>query len=372
MHNWVEIDLNALANNYRRICEVAEPAKVIPVIKSDAYGHGMVDVAKTLSELKVEYFAVSKFWEAVKLRDAGITQPIVILSGLEPDEFDEAFVRNVRPVVFADEHLEYCHRVAKKRGSPYPVHVKIDTGMGRLGFQAFRIKELTSKLSGDNRIFVEGIMTHFADADSEDKSFTEKQCELFQKTLMCLKRAGIHPPYVHAANSAATFTVPRSRFNWVRPGLALYGPTPFAPDLKPVMSLKAKVLQIKEVASGTSIGYGRTFIAPRTMRIATVSVGYSDGYPRSLSNKGSVLINGHKCNIVGRISMNLITVDVTHLEKIDIENEVVLLGNQKGKTISADEIAGKADTISYEIYCRIGCNPVRRIFPLVGSCVQAE
>ncbi len=360
MHNWLEINLDALKKNFSYIKEIAAPADVMPVVKSDAYGHGMIEVAGMLSKLGARFFAVSKFHEALMLRKVGISCPIIVLSGLEEDEFEDAYLKNVRPVIFTSNHFEHCDLIARKYQKPFPVHIKIDTGMGRLGLSMHQLKQMAKKIAQEKTIFVEGVMTHFADADNPSGEYTAQQCSIFRKALDELKHLNIKPPYIHAANSAATFMVPQARFNMVRPGLAIYGPTPFARNLSQVMCFKAIVLQVKEVPPGITIGYGRTFKTPHSMKIATISAGYADGYPRSLSNRGVVLIKGTRCNVVGRVSMNLITVDVTHLDDVSEGDEVVLLGKQGSESIYADEIAEKAGTISYEIYCRFGNNIIKR------------
>lgn len=363
MHNWVEINLDALRRNYLRIKEfVGHRVVVAPVIKAEAYGHGMLQAAKALSSLNPRWFAVSKFSEAISLRDSGISTPILVLSGLLPDEFDEALARSITPVIYTLEHLSICEAIGKKRQVPFPVHLKVDTGMGRLGIREELFDRFFEKLRDSFWIRLEGVMSHFADADDRNSPYPLVQIERFRGFISTLRRRlNIKPSFLHIANSAGTLRYPESHFTMVRPGIALYGPTDFAVDFEPVMKLKARILQIKEVPPGTPIGYGKSFVTPRSMHIATVSVGYGDGYPRALSNKADVLIRGKRCAIVGRVSMNLITVDVSQLDSTLKEGEeVTLLGSQDGNRITADELAEKAGTISYEIYCRIGSNPVKR------------
>ncbi|MCX7822769.1 MAG: alanine racemase [Syntrophobacterales bacterium] len=363
MHNWVEINLGALKRNYTRIKQFVGPhIAVSPVIKAEAYGHGLLQVATALLPLNPPWFAVSKFSEAVLLRDAGISTPILVLSGLLPNEYPEALEMSITPVVYAIEHLDYCEEAGRKRQTPYPIHVKVDTGMGRLGIREEGFNEFLAKLKHCSWIKLEGLMSHFADADDKNSSYPLIQIERFRNFLSRLKsELKITPTFLHISNSAGTLRYPTAHFNMVRPGIVLYGPIDFARTFEPVMTLKARILQIKEVPPNTPIGYGKSFITPTSMTIATVSVGYGDGYPRMLSNRGEVLIRGRRCPIVGRVSMNLITVDVTKVDSsLSIGEEVVLLGNQGGECISADELGRKAQTISYEIYCRIGSNPVKR------------
>jgi alanine racemase len=364
LHNWVEIDLAALKRNYQRIRRIVGPGvSIAPVIKAEAYGHGLLPVAKALSDLDPEWFAVSKFHEAITLREAGISTPILVLSGLLPGEHEEALARSIVPAVYTIEQLRQCEAVGKSRGMPFPVHIKIDTGMGRLGFREELFEDLLAILQESPWIRLDGVMSHFADADDESSSYPLVQIENFRQFLSRLKMAlGKLPRFLHIANSAGTVRLREAHFTMVRPGIALYGPTAFTPDFEPVMYLKSRILQVKEVPPQTPIGYSRSFITPHSMAIGTVSVGYGDGYPRALSGKSEVLIRGRRCAVVGRVSMNLITVDVSHLPSPPSEGEeVVLLGKQGEDFISADELAAKAGTISYEIYCRIGSNPVKRL-----------
>lgn len=362
MHNWIEVNLGALKRNYLRIKRlVGDGIIVTPVIKSEAYGHGLLKVAEALLEFKPKWFAVSKFSEAILLRDAGVSTPILVLSGLLHDEYDEALARSITPVVYSFEHLERCENAGRKRQIPFPVHIKVDTGMGRLGIREDNLDLFLAKLSTSSWIRLDGLMSHFANADEKDSSYPLLQIERFCNVLSRLKKLNLTPPFLHIANSAGTLRYPRAHFTMVRPGIVLYGPTDFAKDFEPVMTLKSRILQIKEVPAGTPIGYGKSFITPKSMTIATVSVGYGDGYPRALSNKAEVLIRGKRCALVGRVSMNLVTVDVSRIHpQLKEGEEVVLLGSQGSECITADELAGKAGTIGYEIYCRIGSNPVKR------------
>lgn len=362
MHNWVEIDLKALRKNFMEIkARVGRGVEIIPVVKNNAYGHGAVDVSRVLAGLGVGMLAVSKMDEALALRQSGIDLPFLILSGLEKGEYREALQYGLTPVVFDLDHIERCDEAGRDLGRPFPLHLKFDTGMGRLGFMVSEVDRVVGAIKKSSYLYVDGIMTHFADADDRASSYVMDQIARFERVLEAFRKEGIRPRRIHAANSGALFLFPRSHFNAVRPGLALYGPTPFAPHLNPVMSFKSRILQLKNIPAGHSVGYGRTFIAPRDMKIAVVSAGYGDGYFRSLSNKSEVIIRGVRCPIVGRVSMNLITVDVSPLQDVRADDEVVLLGLQGRECIRADELAEKAGTISYEIYCRLGANPLKRI-----------
>lgn len=362
MHNWIEINLAALRYNFFNIKKcINSSIKIIPVVKNNAYGHGLIDVSRVLVNLGVNMLAVSKFHEVESLRREGIDTPVLVLSGLIKEEYTKAFLSNAIPAIFRYDQLEACNEAGKLLNRLLPVHIKFDTGMGRLGFMSWEVKRVIETLSHLSHVTVQGIMTHFADADEKASDYVTEQLSVFNDIIATFRMAGISPIWIHAANSAATFRFPEARLSAIRPGLALYGPMSFAPYLRQVMYFKSRILQIKEIPSGHPIGYGRTFIALRSMKIAVISVGYGDGYFRCLSNNGDVLIRGVRCPIVGRISMSLITVDISQLPEAAPDDEVVLLGSQGNENITADELAMRADTISYEIYCRIGANPVKRI-----------
>ncbi|SFM51550.1 alanine racemase [Thermodesulforhabdus norvegica] len=368
VHNWIEIDLSALRHNFAEIKRRAGAGvEIIPVVKNNAYGHGAPIIAGELVRLGVRTLAVSKMDEALTLRRGGINLPLLVLSGLEGNEYGDALEHNFMPVVFSPDQIEVCNMVGRDRDRRFPVHVKFDTGMGRLGFMISEIDKIIEVLRKSPYVQVDGVMTHFADADNRSSTHILEQLTCFERIIKILKSEGIFPGRIHASNSAAFFLFPQSHFNAVRPGLALYGPAHFAPDLKPVMSFKSRILQVKDIPAGHSVGYGRTFIAPRAMRIAVVSAGYGDGYFRCLSNKAEVIIRGVRCPIVGRVSMNLLTVDVSHVPDVVPDDEVVLLGSQGHECIGADELAEKAGTISYEIYCRLGANPLKRIVKFTGE-----
>lgn len=358
--SWVEIDLGALRHNFLQARERMSPGtRAVGVVKSDAYGHGMLPVARELVALGVELLAVSKYWEACELRDSGIEVPIIVLLGLEPEEMRDAIRRDIRPVVFRRDHARQLSEAALIEGIPARVHLKIDTGMGRLGVpweQAGRFLEELTALPG---IRLEGALSHFAAADEADKTYSHHQVRRFRDTLRILSERGHPLRYAHIANSAGLLDLPAAHFQLVRLGIMLYGSQPsqdlHAPaHLLPVMSFKSKILQLKEVPAGQYIGYGRTYVAGRRSWIATIPVGYDDGYPRLLSNRGLVLVRGERAPVVGRVSMSMITVDVSHIDQVAEDDEVVLLGAQGKERILAEEIAELCGTIPYEIFCRMG------------------
>ena len=379
--SWLEIDLGALVHNLDQAAARLRPnIGILAVVKSDAYGHGMVPVARTLQDHGVGFFGVSKFWEARELREQGIARPILVLVGIEPEDLDEALRLEIRPALFRLDHARAISRAAPRLGRPARVHLKVDTGMGRLGVPVDQFADFLDQLSALPGLEIEGVCSHFAVADEADKSYSGEQLERFRDALRMLAERGIRPRYAHVANSAGLLDLPQAHYELVRPGLMLYGSQP-SPDLKapaelqPVMTFKSRVVQIKEVPPGRSIGYGRTYVTQSTARIATIPVGYDDGYPRLLSNQAEVLIGGRRVPIVGRVSMNLITADVTRLPEARADDEVVLLGRQGSERISAEELAALSRTISYEIYCLIGRHRFKHFLPAPGprgTCTEVD
>ena len=358
--SWVEIDLAALRHNYFQARErLSSSTRVLAVVKSDAYGHGMGPVARELAAVGAEFFGVSKFWEALELRQQNIHLPILVLLGVEPADMEEAILRDMRPVVFRTDHARVLSGCACSMQRPVYIHVKIDTGMGRLGVPWERVPGFLDELLVLPGLEIEGVLSHFAVADEADKTFSEWQLERFHQVLRQFSDRGRPVRYAHVSNSAGLLNLPVAHCQLVRPGLMLYGSSPSTvlerpAALLPVMSFKARIIQIKDVQAGDSIGYGRTYVVPRPSRIATIPVGYDDGYSRLLSNRGQVLVGGLRVPVVGRVSMNMITVDVSHVPDVREDDEVVLLGTQGDARISAEEIGDLCGTISYEVYCSIG------------------
>lgn len=358
----IEIDLAALRYNFSKVKElVGQSTAVLGVVKSDAYGHGILPVARELENLGVEYLGVSNCREAVTLRQGGVKSPILLLLGVEADEFAHVIQHGLTPAIFRSDVAKAVSSAALAADTKIPVHLKIDTGMGRLGVphvEADKFLELIKSLEG---IRVEGLLSHFASADEHDKSFSNQQLERFRRILSQAQDIGLNPRYAHIANSAGVIDLPDSYLQLVRPGLMLYGAPP-SPELhhpiplRPVMTLKTRVLQLKEVPAGSPIGYGCTYTTSRPSLIATLPVGYDDGYNRLLSNKGEVLVRNRRAPVVGRISMCLTTVDVTDIPEVQPDDEVVLLGIQGEEEITADDIAAKISTINYEIFCNLGGN----------------
>lgn len=360
---WAEINLDNLAHNVREIRRITDKkAEIMGVVKADAYGHGTAGIMQTLMDNGVTSFAVAILDEAVQLRKTGIEAPILVLNHTDPARSGEIVSLGITQTVFSHELAEALSAAALKLGCKAKIHIKIDTGMTRIGFMPDEnaIKSIMeiSRLPG---IEIEGIFTHFASADEADKSYTYMQFEKFMDVCRRLSREGIDIPVKHVANSAAIIQFPEMHLDMVRPGIILYGMYPSdevdksKTDLKPAMALKSQVVLVKTVKAGTCISYGRRFTTKKKSRIATVSIGYADGYTRLLSNRGKVLINGEEAPVVGRICMDQCMVDVTDIDAdIRVGDEVVLFGRQGQMEIKAEDIAETIGTICYEVVCAVG------------------
>lgn len=361
--SWAEIDLDAIAHN---VCEIKKlignSVEMMGVVKADAYGHGVLEVVRTLLDNGVTQLAVSMLDEAIQIRNMGINVPILILSYTDPSRAEEIVSNGVMQTVFNTELASAISKAAVKLDKTAKIHVKIDTGMTRIGFmpghEAVKsIKEI-SRMPG---ITVEGIFTHFASADENEREYTNMQFKRYMSVCSELLKEGIDIPVKHTCNSGGIMQYPEMYLNMVRPGVILYGLYPSSEvdreklQLKPAMTLKANVILVKDVEPDTCISYGRTFRTSRKSKIATIPIGYADGYSRILSNEGKVLINGEFAPIVGRICMDQCMVDVTDLKnEVHTGDEVVLFGCQGNESISVDEVAAKIGTINYETICVIG------------------
>lgn len=372
---WATIDLDALAFNFRSIKSyIGEATPIMAVIKADGYGHGAVVCAHRLSAEGTDWFGVALPEEGVELRSAGITKPILCF-GNWPGQEDMIVEHELTPVVYQMERAAAFDQAASRRGRMLPIHIKIDTGMGRIGVRPEGIADLIAGLKTLTSLEIEGLMTHFASADEVVSPLTDAQIRLFSHAVDIFRAEGFRPKYVDMANSPGAVVHPESRGTMVRIGGLLYGlggdvlPKGFeGPELKPVMSLRSNISFLKEVPAGTTIGYGATFVTERPSKIATIPIGYHDGLPRSLSNRGSMLVNGVPCPIVGRISMDWTTIDVTDAQPVNNGDIVTIIGRQVERSFTAEEIAELTDTISYEITC--GINPrVHRVYNQHGSNV---
>ncbi|MFY9394001.1 MAG: alanine racemase [Halanaerobiales bacterium] len=362
---WAEINLDNLRYNLAQIRrKLAGETEIMAVIKANAYGHGAIPLARTLVEEGVQRFGVAIPEEGLELREAGIKIPIHVLGEALRDQYSLLIDYDLTPTMAREETLEALNQLARERGIIKKIHIKIDTGMGRIGLEPEAGLSFLKKAAGLSNIEVEGLMTHFATADERDKSFSLQQGERFKRLIKELEEAGIRIPLKHAGNSASLIDLEEFQFNLVRPGLALYGLLPSAEvgrmELKPVLSWKARIDFLKEVPAGTPISYGATYRTTRKSKIATIPLGYADGYPRLLSNKGHVLIKGQQAPIRGRICMDQFMVDVTDIPGVEVGEEVVLIGSQGSESISATDLAALIGTINYEILTNISLRVPRK------------
>jgi alanine racemase len=366
---WAEVDLDALAWNYRAVrARVGRGVSVMGVVKADAYGHGAQECARRLAREGAEWFGVATPEEAFELRRAGVEQSVLSFGGFWEGQADECLGMRVTPVVYRLDMAAALDSAARAVGKVADVHVKIDTGMGRLGVRYDEAAEFAERLRGLSNVKVDGLMTHFAAADEPGRDcFTEEQLRHFREAVAAFRERGHRPTYEHASNSAATFAHPEARLRMVRPGGVLYGlwrdvlpPLADAPDLRPVMSVRSRVILLKRVHAGETLGYGCTYEAAREMIVATVPAGYADGYARALSNRGRVALRGKLAPVVGRVSMDLTIVDVTDVEGVRVGDRVTLLGADGELSIPAEDIARTAGTISYEITCGVSHRVPRR------------
>ncbi|MGO8987806.1 MAG: alanine racemase [bacterium] len=354
-----EVDLGALEFNYRQIKKrVPEGVKVLAVVKADAYGHGAIPVSLRLEKLGVDYLGVAISEEGVELRKAGVKAPILVLGGIFGAEVDQIFRFRLTPVIFRKDCLKILSREAEKRRRKVKVHLKVDTGMGRVGVPLSLWPDFLREVRRFPKIETEGILSHFSMTD-EEEGFTQSQWRAFQSAVAIAQEFGISSQYLHMASSATLTAFPGYAAGLVRPGIMLYGSYPSPAfrsliSLRPVMTLKTRIHFLKSVPSGARISYGGTFTAKRESRIATLPIGYADGYNRHLSNHGEVLIRGKRAPVVGRVCMDFIMVDVTDIPRASVGDEVILIGQQGGEQITPEEIAEKIDSISYEVLCSIG------------------
>lgn len=359
---WAEIDLDALASNYAAVRRrVAAGVSVMAVVKADAYGHGAAACARRLEGEGSEWFGVATPEEGVALRRAGVMGSILSFGGFWGGQAEACLAERITPVVYRLEMAAALDEAAGRAGTVAPIHVKVDTGMGRLGVRHAEARELAARLAELKHVRVEGLMTHFAVADEPERDcFTLEQVTRYRDALAAFRAHGHRPSVEHMANSAATFTHKETWGNMVRPGGVLYGlwrdvlPAGAEdPGLRPVMSLRSRVTLLKWVARGETLGYGCTFEASRETLVATLPVGYHDGYARALSNRGRVVVRGQYAPVVGRVSMDLTLVDVTDVPGVGVGDAVTLLGTDGPLAVPAEDIARTAGTISYEITCGV-------------------
>lgn len=356
---YVEIDLAALQHNLAQArLQAGDGRRILAVVKADAYGHGAARVAPALEQAGAELFGVAIVEEGVALRRAGITRPILVLGGTYPGQEDELFEHDLVPILFDPEAARRLDARAGAAGRMLPFHLKIDTGMGRIGFRPEELPFLLEELAELKNLVMEGLISHLAMADDPQHPFTDEQAERFRACLADVRRAGFAPRYVHLSNSAALFSREIPECNLVRPGIVLYGGLP-APcfagriDLRPIMSFRTSVAQVKKVPAGTGVSYGHRFVAQRPTVLAAIPVGYADGYSRLLSNCGEVLIRGKRARVAGTVCMDWILIDVTDIPGVEVGDEVTLLGRDNGQSITAEEWAERIGSISYEVFCQV-------------------
>ncbi len=356
---FAEINLAALRHNLAQVQNHLVPdQEVLAVVKADAYGHGAVPVARALRDCGVGLFAVALLEEALELRQAGIDEPLLVLGGLYPGQEEAILEHGLRPCLFDLAAARRLDRLARTRKMRCPVHVKIDTGMSRVGFRLEEFGEALKVLTALPGLIVEGVCSHLALADEPEHRFNDEQVKVFRQALAMVDQAGLQPAYIHLSNSAAIFSRQLPECNLVRAGIALYGGLPsehFAGriDLQPVMNLRTRIAQLKQVPPGAGVSYGHRFVAERKTLLAVLPIGYADGYNRLLSNCGEVLIRGQRARVAGTVCMDWTLVDVTDVPGVCLGDEVTLLGRSGDQMISGEEWAGKVESISYEVFCRI-------------------
>jgi len=371
----VIVDLGAVAHNIRALKGLlSRETKFMAVVKADAYGHGAVQIARTVLENGADWLAVARISEALELREAGIDVPILLFGDVLPDQVPYLAAHDIRVTLTCLETARVIAAAAKENTPPLKVHIKVDTGMGRLGILHDQFATPDQFVKPDNNlasplqcsqeilaihalkgIEIDGIYTHLANADARDKAHTQRQISRFERLVKELAQKGLTPPMIHAANSAALIDMPQAHFNMVRPGIAIYGLWPSGETdhtrirLKPAMSIRSKIIHLKKVSKGFKISYGSTHVTQIPTCIATIPIGYADGYNRQLSDQGEMIVRGSRARITGRVCMDFTMIDVGHIPGCRLGDEVVVMGSQENETISADDIARTIDTINYEI-----------------------
>lgn len=364
--NTIKISRSALEHNYRFIKDrVRNNTPVMVMVKADGYGHGMLETAKIFNNLGCDKFGVAEMREAVLLRGAGITGDVFVTLGFAAEEAEHFFQYDLTPVVYTLEGLRELSRQAVIHRRDIDVHIKIDSGMGRLGLLPHEVESFTEKAAQLKNIRVKGFMSHFPESDDPESQSTQKGFARFIESCKDVKSK--YGAICHIANSGAVLNFPDTQCDMVRAGIALYGYNPAGASqeeagigLRPAMSFATKVLQVKNMSAGQGISYGHTYITEKDSKIAVLPVGYEDGYRRALSNRGRVLIHGQFAPVCGRICMNMCMVDVSSIDHVKPGDEAVLLGRQGDKVITADDLAHQVDSISYEILCNLGNNNTRK------------
>lgn len=357
-----KINLDCIEYNIKQMEKrIAEGTKMILVVKADGYGHGAVPIAQMAEEISVVWgYATATLDEAVLIRKAGIKKPILVLGCTFPDQYEAAIEQNISMTVYTEESAKHISKIAEEKGKTAKVHIKLDTGMSRLGFQTGDESiEAICRIAELKNICLEGIFTHFAKADESDKTFTDRQLEEYCTMVSKLKEKGVEPMFRHCANSAGIIDLSGASMDLVRAGIALYGLYPSeevdktAVQLKPALSLLSHVVHIKWIQKGAAVSYGGCFVAEKPTKVATVPVGYADGYPRSLSDKGYVLIHGKKAPLIGRVCMDQFMVDVTDIEDVKFMDPVTLIGTDGEETIAVEDLSNLSGRFNYEFLCNL-------------------
>ncbi|MBX5482075.1 MAG: alanine racemase [Myxococcaceae bacterium] len=364
-----EIDLAALRANLAAVRALAPKADVLAVVKANAYGHGAVQVARALETTDVRILGVALVEEGLELRSAGVTRPILVLGGAYEGGYDVMVQYDLWPTVFRPEHITGYAAAARRAGRRQVMaHLKVDTGMGRIGVLPDEMEGFLAFAAKYPEVKLDGLLSHFANADLADADLTSRQIARFKEALAVMRRHGIDPSFRHLSNSAGVLDRPEVRdgleLNLVRPGIMLYGLTPASwlssrAPLRPVLSWRTAITHLKTVPRGTPISYGSTWTAPRESVIATLPVGYADGYARSFSNRADVLVRGRRAKIAGRVCMDMMMVDVTDVPGVSMGDEVILIGAQGNERITADELAALSGTIHYEVLCAVAARVPR-------------
>ncbi|WP_054692269.1 alanine racemase [Syntrophomonas palmitatica] len=356
---WAEIDLTAIKHNLKTIRKAAGDAGVMAVVKANAYGHGVLEVSRACQEAGIDYFGVASLQEALELKESKLEAPVLVLGHIPEGYATAAIKAGVRTCIFTLDSAQAFSEAALALGSKARVHLKVDTGMGRLGFAVSEESlEQIIQISRLQGVELEGIFTHFAEADAEDESFTRQQLEQFAGLIGELDSRGVSIPIKHCANSAAVFRYPEAVFNLVRAGIVLYGlnPSPVVArqrfDLIPAMTLKSRISFVKVLPGGCPVSYGRTYYCQGETRVATVPIGYADGYSRLLSNRAWAVVRGQKVPLIGTVCMDQCMFDVSGVEGIQAGDEVILFGREEDG-VTADDLAAIIGTINYEVICSL-------------------
>ncbi|MDD5456872.1 MAG: alanine racemase [Candidatus Margulisbacteria bacterium] len=347
MRNQLIVDLKKFRKNLGKIKKKLKArTKFLAVVKADAYGHGAVQIAKAAIHEGVDFFGVATIDEAIELREAGIKLPILILT--EPTDYKilhRIQYYDISLTVYSKEMIGAINRLCKKIKKPLKVHVKVDTGMNRVGVPGAEALEFIKSIKKNKNIIVEGLFTHFSDAGNPDKSYTFNQIQIFNRVLRACEAAEINIPIKHAANSTATLNYPQAHYDMVRVGIAMY---------KDILTFQAKILNVRSINKYDCVGYSKNYKAPENMKIAVISAGYADGYSRLLSNKGTVIVHGQRCPIIGNVCMDMTMIRLPDKLKVNIGDTVTLIGKEGKQAVTAEQIAELTKTIDYEVMCSIG------------------